>query len=242
MPYTLVHSVAAVPVWAATGHRLRLAALAIGALTPDYQYFLAMNTVGGYMHSPAGLVLACIPAGWLTLLLWDHLGRAGLAAFLPAPWRPGLPQSPSGYNVPFVSLAILLGALTHVVWDSFTHGSGFVVTRIPFLSQVVQIGPITYPVFKFLQHGSTLAGAATLALLGLRWARRQPPVTLAAVAGRVLLAGLFLGTFALLNAMRFRSHGIERILVTSGVAVTLGVGVGPILLGLFAPKIENTVG
>nr|MBS9408177.1 DUF4184 family protein [Streptococcus oralis] len=43
----------------------------------------------------------------------------------------------------------LFGMLTHVVWDAFTHNTGYFVTKIPLL----QRGLHSIPVYKYMQHG-----------------------------------------------------------------------------------------
>jgi len=77
MPFTLAHPAAVLPIWAGGKPRLRLAALVLGALTPDFEYFLHLNTVGRYAHSLPGLFFVCLPAGWLSLWLFDRFGRQG---------------------------------------------------------------------------------------------------------------------------------------------------------------------
>jgi hypothetical protein len=67
-----------------------------------------------------------------------------------------------------VVAALLAGALTHVLWDSFTHASGHVVAVFPVLRARV-LGGHGPPVFKLLQHASTLIGFGLLALWGRRW-------------------------------------------------------------------------
>jgi hypothetical protein len=67
---------------------------------------------------------------------------------------------------------VLLASATHVVWDSFTHSTGFVVQALPVLRQPVHLVDWYQPhVFTLLQHGSTLAGLSVLAVWGLRWFR-----------------------------------------------------------------------
>ena len=67
---------------------------------------------------------------------------------------------------------MLLAAATHVVWDSFTHSTGFVVQALPVLREPVRLVDWYQPhVFTLLQHGSTLAGLSVLAFWGLRWFR-----------------------------------------------------------------------
>jgi len=53
---------------------------------------------------------------------------------------------------------MLIGALTHILWDSFTHRTGFFVQKLKLLSQVVNIVGFEIPIYKILQHGSTFLG------------------------------------------------------------------------------------
>lgn len=67
------------------------------------------------------------------------------------------------------SLAIVIGALTHLAWDSFTHGSGWCVRHLPLLNRNFIDTPWGHiPLFKVLQHGSTLLGSAWLGVLAFR--------------------------------------------------------------------------
>ena len=52
---------------------------------------------------------------------------------------------------------VVLGALTHVVWDSFTHANGWVVQRVPFLTEEFGL-----PIFKLAQFGSGLFGCVAV--------------------------------------------------------------------------------
>jgi hypothetical protein len=70
-----------------------------------------------------------------------------------------------------VSAAV--GALTHVVWDSFTHGDGYFVWEFPgfFGAQVTA----AWDVNRILQYVSTVGGCLVLAIWLYRWYRRTPP-------------------------------------------------------------------
>ena len=125
MPYTLAHPAAVLPLRSATRRHLALAPLAIGATMPDVQYFTRLAAEGRFTHTLPGLLLVCLPVGWIVLLLFDRFGRAGVAALLPAQWR--LPDAPESRPLLLTSLALFIGSVTHVVWDAFTHDYGWVV-------------------------------------------------------------------------------------------------------------------
>ena len=232
MPFTLCHPAAALPLWNVSRRRFRLAALVIGSVTPDYEYFLHLNAVGHVGHTLPGLFLLCLPAGWLSLWLFDRSGRRGVETLLPAAWH--LPPAPPGpYRILTISAALLVGAASHLVWDAFTHASGWGVRLLPVLTASVSLGPWTVPCFKVLQHGSSLTGLGVLGALVWRWMRRQPTVPRRELLWRALLPGAFLAAAGLANSLRFWSHGFQQILVSGGVAVTLALGTGLVFLGLW---------
>ena len=94
---------------------------------------------------------------------------------LPENWRTRF--APSNQDITlrvlaFASAAVILGAVTHVVWDSFTHRGTVVVNAIPALKAVafhVEGWRIRW--FFVLQVLSSVFGLMVLAI----WAWRQPP-------------------------------------------------------------------
>jgi hypothetical protein len=103
-------------------------------------------------------------------------------------------------------LAALVGILTHLAWDAFTHDSSPLVVAVPFLH--AELGPL--PVSSWLQHASTIGGLIALALWARAWARRTPRVpspTVSSPAARVVawvaLAAVFvlMGTAVVIAGM-----------------------------------------
>ena len=61
----------------------------------------------------------------------------------------------------------LFGMLTHVVWDAFTHNTGYFVMKIPLLQREWY----GISVYKYMQHGSTCIGV--LLLVYVLWKYRN---------------------------------------------------------------------
>lgn len=233
MPYTLSHPAAILPIWHLSRKRLRLAALVIGAATPDFFYLLTGLSLGRFSHTMTGMVVLCLPLGWLALMLFDRWGRSGVEAILPKSWR--LPPSPKPLR-PFVrtSVAILLGAFSHILWDSFTHRSGWAVQALPALSLSVVLEPFpAVPLYRVLQHVSTVVGLAVLAWPCWCWMRRQAPVAAGWLIKRALLCGCFLGAIGVFNGLRFLHRGVGQFIVGGGVGVAVALLLGCLLLGYF---------
>lgn len=175
MPFTLSHAAAVLPL-----HRLRrfeklpLTAMILGSMLPDFGFLFGIAD-RDVTHSFSGLLIFCLPTGWLMQLLFWHVLRLPLLNLAPRALERRLLAQLASETRSFipVSCALLLGALTHVVWDGFTHWSGFAATMIPALHHIVAVlngRPI--PLCDVLQHCSSVFGLLVLAHSWHRWASR----------------------------------------------------------------------
>jgi hypothetical protein len=170
MPLTFPSHAAAVwPLHRAAPRVLPAAALIVGSCTPDLAYLLDGGRISGHFsHSLRGSVLFSIPVGllvlaWLELLaptlrraLADPLERCLSAPAFPRTLR-ALWQS---------SLALWLGALTHLSWDGFTHRTRWPASALYPLTQVpIPFSDGSIHLANLLQHVSTLLGL----FLAWRW-------------------------------------------------------------------------
>jgi hypothetical protein len=242
MPFTLVHPVATLPFYRTRGHKLRLAALAIGAITPDLEFLLGVTPNGWFSHTLPGLFLVCLPSSWICLRLFDRWGRRGVARLLPREWTLPAPPPSSFW---WISVSILIGASTHLVWDTFTHESdwGFQILTGLRGSFVPGWRP-GLPGFKLLQDGSTLVGLLCLVWVGAAWAGTQPPAAWGPPIRRVsmLLGVLAIAGFA---AGLYKTHGLffggheREVLSFGGIAVTIVFGLALLLLGVGGEQRRN---
>jgi hypothetical protein len=66
---------------------------------------------------------------------------------------------------------VLLGAWTHIVWDSFTHNT-WLVKQLPLLQEsVVRVSTVEVPWYSLLQHVSTVVGSGMLIAAYCSWLR-----------------------------------------------------------------------
>ncbi|MCR2813708.1 DUF4184 family protein [Microbacterium sp. zg.Y1090] len=186
MPFTPSHAVVALPFIRTP---LIPAAIAIGAMTPDLPLFLRGTPLTyGLTHSVGGLLVTVLTA-FVLLLVWRcvlrpavrELSPAWLAVRLPPEWDRGAAAAardtvgrlPGGRyargHLVLVALSLLLGVLTHMVWDAFTHEGRWGVAVFPALGDAW--GPFTG--FKWLQYGSGVVGIAVIAAWALLRLRTQ---------------------------------------------------------------------
>jgi hypothetical protein len=179
MPITPAHPVAALPLRGLLGRLGSTSALVIGSMTPDLAYFLPFSVPRSTSHSLAGLLWFCLPAG---LALWGTyrvLLRPFVVALLPQAISRRLRASePVGWSLVDVvaaAVSVMVGAVTHLAWDGFTHASGFAVRALPVLQMRIPVSSLFHPhLFKVLQHASSVVGMAILAFMAIRWYVRTP--------------------------------------------------------------------
>lgn len=177
MPFTPAHSAAVVPL----KRFLPLSALVVGSMSPDFEYLFRLDAVSEFSHTLAGIVYFCIPVGFAVLWLFHSLVKRPVLLLLPNFVRQRLASSSSPF--PFlpptrlflIVAALAIGALSHIVWDSFTHEHGWVVGKIPVLrASLFEIAGREVGVYKLLQHGSTIVGLSLLAYWFWRWLYSVP--------------------------------------------------------------------
>jgi Domain of unknown function (DUF4184) len=173
MPFTLAHPAAVLPL-----RRLRLmrtVPLIIGAMTPDVPYYMPWRIakhLPDVTHTLLGTFTLDLPIG-LLLLLCVWLLRAPLVAPLGLRARARCATAMERFgsrplNWVLAPLSILVGAWTHLAWDSFTHSDGWMVMRIPALSAPVSLFSYTGQLCHVLQYACSVFGLAVLAIWFVR--------------------------------------------------------------------------
>ena len=171
MPFTISHAAAVLPLRKLGGSRLPLAAMMIGSMSPDFAYFFPLDLGRTSTHEIDGILLFCWPVGLALWLLFVHLVERPTIELLPEEWRARVARSdptPSLRMYAFASLAIILGAMTHVAWDAFTHANTTITNAFPaFRAELFTFRGRPIRVFLVLQYLSSVIGLLGLAL----WAR-----------------------------------------------------------------------
>jgi Domain of unknown function (DUF4184) len=232
MPFTLAHVAAALPlrrrpfVWSA---------VIVGTTAPDLEYFVRLAPNDGYGHTLAGSLLLSLPLAIATLWLFHSFVRAPLIEFLPAEVQRRMINRYDEFQFGgagrfiWIVASILLGMMTHLIWDSFTHANTRLYRGWPALGESVAVpivGPM--PIYKVLQHGSTIIGLGALAFWLLLWYRNAPLSSLSEVHGEIspVRKRLF---FAFLVATASLGAGMRAVMVigipSNHLAVKRFVGV-----------------
>jgi membrane-bound metal-dependent hydrolase YbcI (DUF457 family) len=181
VPFTVSHTVAAVPLRKFLGRFGVLSALVIGSIAPDLPNFFPVQVSRHTTHSLLGLFLFCIPVGFIFYIFFHKLLKGPLLSLLPSPVLCRLGRdtrrcsSLPAASLGAVVVSLLCGAMSHIVWDAFTHKNAVGVNLFPFLRTFLfSIG--NYPLYgyRILQHGSTLIGLVLLAVWARKWMKVTP--------------------------------------------------------------------
>lgn len=184
MPFTASHALIALPFIRTP---LVPAAIAIGAMTPDLPLFLrGIGLNYSFTHTFANVVWTALVA-LVLLLVWravlrpavPELAPLWLSRRLPDGWSHG-GVSGAGQAVGvgerrsyplLLAISLVLGVLSHIVWDLFTHEGRWGTQLTPALE--VMWGPM--PGYKWLQHGSSVMGLLIIGVWALVWLLRRAP-------------------------------------------------------------------
>jgi Domain of unknown function (DUF4184) len=250
MPLTLAHPAAVIPLRRLLGRRAVASALVIGSIVPDFVYFLPLGVSRNASHSIGALIWFCLPVGCAVYLLFHLFLKRPLLSLSPAGVARQLyivdvnrPRLPSASWL-VVAMSVLLGALTHLAWDAFTHKGAPAVREFTLLrAHLFSVGSYRVFVYTILQHGSTVMGLAILSWWVLRWLqtadRGEEPMAPLTSWERTLAVLLLLGIPAgsgfvslFSNLSSPFSTSVVQVAVGRGVISTFsGLGVGMLAFG-----------
>jgi hypothetical protein len=237
VPLTLAHP-AAVLVLRRTP--LPLTALVAGSVVPDLPLILGVN---GYVqtHSLWGVLTLDLVLGLVLVAGWYAGIGPAVVDGAPGRWRPPQPTWPPASVRVLLPLAVVVGALTHVVWDAFTHPGRWGTQLVPWL-EAEHAGLLGA---KWIQYGSGALGTGVVVVVTLMAAAAQDPSVDRVpprLAGRwYLLALCWVIVAPLLAAARLADEGLHAFLFEGARVGLLSLLVACSVLGL-AWRLRSRVG
>jgi hypothetical protein len=140
----------------------------IGSMAPDFGYFFSHEASRELTHGFLGLLIFALPAGMIVWLFYVMVLEKATITLLSDRWHTRFAHT-DPLSLPLItraSVAIVLGAFTHIIWDAFTHRGTFATDALPWL-----IGPTPgfswMPIYHLLHGLSSVAGLVLLVM----WAR-----------------------------------------------------------------------
>jgi hypothetical protein len=201
----VAHGAAALPF-----RRLHLvfSALLVGTFAPDFEYFLRLSPDSRFGHTLLGTFALTLPLALLVLWLFHAFVKRPAAGLLPEAIQRRLTNHLGEFTfrgparLALIVSSILLGIITHLAWDSFTHANTWPYRHWPILSHRFHaplVGAI--PLYEVFQHGSTFIGIGVLSIwLAFRYrvtepishplSNRVPPVRRMLIGGSFVMVAL----------------------------------------------------
>jgi len=169
MPFTPAHPAIILPLlrsryFSATG-------LVIGSISPDFEYFFKMSVDDAHGHTVAGLIYFDLPVALFLAWLFHVVVKKNLISNLPLYFQVRSQELLAFDFVTYIrnnawvfALSALVGAASHLLWDSFTHNNT-VFTQNAFYKQTyIPYEGVNYPLFYALQHISTAIGLTIIVI------------------------------------------------------------------------------
>lgn len=170
MPFTFSHPAIVLPFYRKPA-LFSLTGLIIGSMSPDFEYFLRMRIISNYSHTTMGIFLFDLPVALLAAFIFHNIIRnslfKNLPIFLYQRFQPYIVFDWNKYaknHRIIVIISTLTGIVSHLLWDNFTHPTGYFVEKLIILQQDITVNGINIPIYKLLQHGSSLAGIILIML------------------------------------------------------------------------------
>jgi len=185
MPFTVSHIAAVLPFRRWLRKYGIFSAAAIGAMAPDLDLILPLRLTRAQTHGSLALLTFCLPVGLVVWALFQILIKPAVLEVLPNRVYARLQADHLGLNLArwgswgLAALAILFGAMTHDIWDAFTHEDGRGVRMLPFLDDYgPELGSHPLHLYRWLQHTSSVVGLLIVIAGAWVWIRhaKQPIV------------------------------------------------------------------
>jgi hypothetical protein len=238
MPFTFSHPAAILPFSYLPRKWVSMTGLVIGSLTPDFEYFIRMRNQSTFSHTIYGLFWFDLPLGLLLTFIFHNIVRNSLFNNLPTILKSRiLINSRFDWNTYFkanwlvVTISILIGAASHILWDGFTHPHGYFVETIPALTNTFYLFGREIPIYKIVQHCSTLLGATVIAVVIFRFPKDKSTIGKFNVKYWGILTTIILTIIALrfLCGLDYKLYG--NVIMTSISALLISLVLTPLLTG-----------
>lgn len=234
MPFTFSHPALVLPLTFLPKKWFSLTGLVIGSLAPDFEYFMRMKIKSDYSHTIEGLFWFNLPLGIILAFIFHNIVRNPLVKNLPksikSRFHPIVEFNWHTYfskNWLVVILSILIGAFSHLFWDSFSHNHGYFVMDMPILQDTLNVFGTETPIYKILQHTSTLLGAAIIILTIYKLPKVEIETTKINSTYWMVFIGLtfLIISIRLLSGLKLQDYG--NLIVTAITAGLIGLILTP---------------
>lgn len=146
MPFTFAHPSVVFPLFKKFSKYFSATGLIAGSIIPDFEYFARLYSLSVITHTKKGLLLVDVPAALALCIAFHWFIKPALIPNFPTKIRKHfvhllhldwMTYFKSNYTT--VTVSCLIGAATHIAWDSISHATGQIVQQVNFLSTEILI-------------------------------------------------------------------------------------------------------
>lgn len=213
-----------------------------GSMVPDFEYFFRMDVKSLYSHTLSGIFLFDIPVALLLTVLFHCSIRNALINNLPSFLYRRLAHLAQldwlvymqNHKVA-LTLSIMFGVISHLLWDSFTHQGAFFVEYFHYSLVTLDLFHMSVPLYKVLQHTSTIVGGLVICCYILLMPQSEP--TQPDISLKYWLVVTYLSVAMVTTRMIFiyLSYSLGIVVVTTLSALMIALVITPFIL-----KIKST--
>ncbi len=178
MPFTISHVAAVLPFSRPLARWRLLSATIIGSMVPDFGFLMPWRPARVDTHGAASLLTFCLPVGLATFWIFQRVLKTPITEVLPDAaflrWRRFTAPANIGSLMQWLLAVcgVLAGAVTHLIWDAFTHEGARGVRMLPILDDsIIDIAGRHLVGARLLQDVSSLIGLGivlAVVIYGLR--------------------------------------------------------------------------
>jgi Domain of unknown function (DUF4184) len=221
MPFTVSHVAAVLPAYRPLSRARLFSAAVIGSMVPDFGLLLPGMVPRWETHSLGALWTFSLPVGMVAFALTVLLIAPALTEVLPDRAYARLrlseakaPSRPLWRTLVYAAPVIVLGAVTHLLWDGFTHENARGVRMFPILDEFgPELDGHTLHLFRWLQYASSIAGLVAVIVALLVWMHHAPsaaaarmPRRLGSLERRIWSGGYIVVALSGIAASAWRAH------------------------------------
>ena len=181
MPYTISHTAVVLPIARFLARRRLLGAALIGSMVPDFGVFSPWALSRIETHSLWALLTFCLPVGLLSYWIFQFLIKPAMAEILPdgpySRWQAFKAPEPVGSVSQWLLAAagILIGSVSHLALDGFSHDGGRGVRLFPALDEpLFDIGRHHIVGTRLIQDFGSVVGLVVVFAIVWHGLRRAP--------------------------------------------------------------------
>jgi hypothetical protein len=175
MPFTLAHPAIVFPLL--KSKRFSSTALIIGSMVPDFEFYLQLREVENIGHSWFGIVMIDFPLALMMCFLFHNVLKKAMLDNMPLYFKKRFIifekfnwNNYTKTHTTAVVISLLIGIVSHLLWDGFTHEDGLFVSLFPVLSTTISLFLFSMPLYLLLQILFSIVGL----LLAVYWIHRMP--------------------------------------------------------------------